>query len=255
MTQHGALSIVAYIATGQKQQVIALCKEIEDNDVETNPIIPFAKLTTVHFARFVVLDESTDAFGNPVGARLVFTTNYDEPYDNHLGELLKVAGKGLWQMFSLCQGFPAKATYSEDALLQYLKTVTTHTETFYVGVGHRSVLQIRKESELREEIENFLDQQQTHLRSLSKQQIRQKILDFVHNNPALAWAKTPAEKASFAWLLAHWAKFVLLIIGSHHSSTTYHSFCYCLAYHLFCFSKCGKQISRTKLTKITFVNW
>src|SRR4051794_24614819 len=99
MTKHGALSILARIKNGMKQELVALFEQIVAEDVETNSIIPFKKLGNIHFARFVVFNESTDAFGNHVDAHLIFTTNYDQPYQNHLDELLDVAGPGLWKIF------------------------------------------------------------------------------------------------------------------------------------------------------------
>lgn len=209
MTQHGAFSMVVTISPGMKQKVVDLCKEIEDNDVETNHIIPFKKITTLHFGRFVVLNENTDALGNPVAARLVFTTNYDLPFENHLGELIRFGGKGLWQMFSMCEGFPAKMPYSDDRLRQYMQSVMIPSETFYSGVGNRSVLQIKQENELREEIETFLDKQQASFKNQSKVFIREKIIAFVNSNPALGWAKIPVDQPSAGWKIAFYGKLVL----------------------------------------------
>src|ERR1700712_5622867 len=124
MTKHGALSIVANIKPGMKQQLIDLCKEIEAGGVETNPIIPFKKITSIHFARFVVFDESTDAYNTNVGARFVFTSNYDQPYEKHLEELITIAGPGFWKLFSYCEDFPENKTYSREALVQYLTSKT-----------------------------------------------------------------------------------------------------------------------------------
>jgi hypothetical protein len=212
MTKHGALSIVAPIRPGMKQQLFDKCREIEAAGVETNPVIPFGKITSIHFARFVVFDESTDAFGNRVDPLFVFTTNYDQPFDKHLDELIAIAGPGLWQLFSLCAGFPQNVQYSADALLAYLSSVMVHTETFYVGVGYRSVLQIRQENELREAIENFIDQQQPLLEGKGPLLIRQKIIEFVNTNPSLSWAKTPVEKPSASWEIGFYAKLIIPLI-------------------------------------------
>ncbi|MGI8638058.1 MAG: hypothetical protein ACR2KZ_21905, partial [Segetibacter sp.] len=182
-----------------KQQLIDLCKEIEAGGVETNSIIPFRKITTIHFARFVVFNEIADAYGKQVGARFVFTTNYDQPYKKHLQELIAIAGKGLWQLFSFCEDFPDSQQYNENALIQYLQLKTVENQVFYVGVGYRSVLQIRQENELRDEIENYIDQHQAALKNQGVLYTRKKIIEFVHSNPALAWAKKPVSKPSIFW--------------------------------------------------------
>jgi len=212
MTKHGALSIVADIQPGMKQQLIDLCKEIEAEGIETNSIIPFRKLTTIHFARFVIFNEIADAHGNEVGARFVFTTNYDEPYKKHLQELTTIAGKGLWKLFSFCQDFPNSQPYSDDALVQYLQSKTVENQVFYVGVGYRSVLQIRQENELRNEIENFIDQHQATLKNQGPLYIRKRIIEFVHNNPAFAWAKKPASKPSIFWKLGHDCRAIIVAV-------------------------------------------
>jgi hypothetical protein len=79
-------------------------------------------------------------------------------------------------------------------------------------VGYRSVLQIRQENELREEIENYLDQQHSTLQGKGAIFIREKVIDFVTNNPSLTWAKKPVEKPLIAWKIGFYGKLVLAII-------------------------------------------
>ena len=206
MTKHGALSIVANIKPGKKQQLNDLCKEMEAMGVENNSIVPFKKLTSIHFARFVIFDESEDAYGNIVEAKLSFTTNYDEPYDQHLDELISFAGPGLWQIFSNCEDFPVNESYNKQSLINYLQSKTVENAVFYVGIGYRSVLQIKQEDELREEIEDFLDRQSSSLKNIGAVITRQKVIDYVNSHPALQWAKTPVEKPSAAWKAGYYGK-------------------------------------------------
>src|SRR4051812_48100667 len=149
MSQHGALSVLAHIKPDMKQNVITLCEQIVAEDVETNSVIPFRKITSIHFARFVVFDESIDAYGNQVAPYLIFTTNYDLPYKTHLQELVTEAGDGLWKIFANCEDFPNTAVYDQAALQQYLTSKTVDNAVFYVGIGYRSVLQVRQENQLR----------------------------------------------------------------------------------------------------------
>jgi hypothetical protein len=210
MTRHGALSIITNIKPGMQQQVIDWCKEIEEYGVDNNPIIPFSKITSIHFARFVVLNETTNDFGEHEAARLVFTTNYDLPLDNHLRELVSIAGKGLWQLFAACEGFPDNA-YNEAKLIDYLKSVMIKTATFYVGVGNCSVQQIKEENNLREQIEFYLDKQKGELKNKDASFVRQKVIDFINSTPALSWATQPAAKPSLAWKISFYGKFVLFV--------------------------------------------
>ena len=144
MTLHGALSIVLNIKQGMKPQLIAKLKEI-DSDVNNNPVVLFKKIGSIHFARFVVCDVDADPRGIPIMDRLAFTTNYDLPMDNHINELVQYAGSGLWEVFSMCDGFE-KGSYDAGKLAAFLKKKNKKAETFYVGVGQRSVSQRRQEN-------------------------------------------------------------------------------------------------------------
>jgi len=65
----GALTLITRIKPGETQNLRNLLaqmvrgKDNPDVDVETNDIVPFAKLTTIHFARFVVVDQSLNESG------------------------------------------------------------------------------------------------------------------------------------------------------------------------------------------------
>ena len=212
MTRHGALSIITNIQPGLLQRMIDMLSEMEATGVSDNPVVPFGKIASIHFARFVVLPSHEDNTGQPMPARLAFTTNYDLPLENHLQELISVAGKGLWRIFSMCEGFSGDSSYNEALLAAYMKSVTVKTETFYVGVGNRSVLEIKQENELRKQIEAFFDRQRPANTNEEASVIRRKVIDFVNNNPALGWAKKPVEKGSLSWRMYFWGRLVLVIL-------------------------------------------
>src|SRR5450631_244045 len=190
MTQHGAYSIVLYISDGRQPQLASLLQEIVDNDVETNAIVPFKQITSIHFARFILLEKSIDVHGKEVGPRLVFTTNYDMPLNNHVQEVVRIAGPGLWRIFSMCPNF-SSGDYNADILERFLLSQNIPSETFYVGVGYRSVQQIHNENLLRKAINEFADSQQLNLQKGPALAARQRIIAFVRSRPDLKWAETP----------------------------------------------------------------
>ena len=61
------LTIVTRIKPGQTEALIELLNSI-GGDIQGNEFIPFNSLQKVHFARFVVLEESRDARGRPTPA-------------------------------------------------------------------------------------------------------------------------------------------------------------------------------------------
>ncbi|XZF14145.1 hypothetical protein ACTHGU_20395 [Chitinophagaceae bacterium MMS25-I14] len=211
MTQHGAFSIIANITSGMKAQLVALLQQIVDNDVETNSIIPFKKITSIHFARLLILDAGNDAYGNPLPDRLAFTTNYDNPTENHLHEMISVAGPGLWQIFSMTDNFP-KGAFSATTLYNYFLTHNKPAETFYKGIGYRSVQQVHNENQLRNLIEAFADNNAAALKKLPATEIRQKIIDHVFSNPEFAWAKQPDAGPAAAWNFTFYSKLTVVIL-------------------------------------------
>lgn len=211
MTQHGAYSIVVNIREGMQPPLTALLQQIVDDGVETNNIIPFKKLTTIHFARFVILDAIVDTKGKMIPARLTFTTNFDMPLQGHLQQLVALAGAGLWRIFSMCEGFPT-GSYNAAALEAYLLQHYKKAETFYVGVGNRSVQQIHNEHVLRNAINDFVDCKKQVFQNQSATDIRQQIISYVNTHPDLHWASQPEPPANTGWRLLFWGKFVLVIL-------------------------------------------
>lgn len=211
MTQHGAYSIIVYIRGGMQQQLDNILQQVVKDGVETNDIVPFKKITTIHFARFVILDQCNDVKGNLIPARLVFTTNYDMPLNSHLQQMISVAGGGLWRIFSLCEGFPG-GDYNAAALETFLQSRSSKAATFYVGVGYRGVQQIHDEQVLRDAINDFADRNSPSLKNLSATAARQQIIDFVHTTPGLEWAQTPSPSPTVAWKLSFYGKLFLAIL-------------------------------------------
>ena len=79
-----------------------------------NPLVPFGRFDTVHFARFVILNDATlgdlSAFGPEAAfpdtpTYLAFQGECDGPADALLAELADRAGDGLRRIFACCDGF------------------------------------------------------------------------------------------------------------------------------------------------------
>jgi hypothetical protein len=212
MTQHGALSIMLIIKNGMKPHLLQKLQAI-DNDVDNNSMITFKKMGSIHFARFVVCNAATDTQGVPIPDRLVFTTNYDLPLDSHIRELVQFGGQGLWELFSLCES-GVNGNYDSAILAEFLNKTNVKANTFYVGVGNRSVKQIHDENNLRKEIESYVNTQQAEFNQKSALFIRDNIVQYLRSKPALQQLVTPESKPSFAWELQHWGALALFIFVS-----------------------------------------
>jgi hypothetical protein len=143
-----------------------------------NPLVPFADLETLHFGRFVILDDQTlddvRLYGLPrqeYPLYLAFLCDFDGGKEEFLSVLIKAAGPGLRRVFSFC-GF----TDGSD-LLQWMRDHDVPIATSYVNWVGRTVKQVREEAALREAIGAYFRSQPGEGQSAA--QIRTKARAFV----------------------------------------------------------------------------
>jgi hypothetical protein len=189
MTLHGALSIIVTVKSGMEEELANLLQQIE-KDPGHNPLLPLAQIDSIHFARFVVCPARPDAKGRIIPSRLVFTTNYDQPLGDHLQKLTTITGPGLWKIFSCTDPSPG-GLFDPNTLAAFLDRHSIKANTFYVGVANRSVQQIRQDSQLREDIQQFLDHNGKGLETKNALDIREEIRQFLSADPAAAGTRKP----------------------------------------------------------------
>jgi len=209
-TDQSSLLVMVPIKAGHYAALQDLLKKVanpdDGYDFEVNCIIPFAKIRTLHFARILLHEASPTAHnplptyppppahgapqvkGPPIPPKMLFATDFDGPLDEHVDELLKVAGEGLDQVFGHCEGWPGSA--DRGAVHGYFLRHRIESNTFYTGTMHRSVDQIHREEELHQAIEDYLDREaQKPGFPTEPLRIREKIRDHVFAQPELAWAR------------------------------------------------------------------
>jgi hypothetical protein len=195
MVTHGALTVYAKIKPGMVEQLRSKLYEINTppNDIETNRIVPFKSITTIHFARFVILDEAKDLKGKTISPALVLSTNYDKPLNKHIEELVDIAGEGLEEIYCHCVGFERG-----DDLAAYINKNKMRCAAFYKGTPYRSVPRILREAQLREDIANYIDQQVKFDKSINAHTLRNKIIAYVNSEKRYAWVRNN-ENPTFLW--------------------------------------------------------
>jgi hypothetical protein len=181
---------VVIIGRVRARQVGPLRRLLErmGEDAAGNDVLPLARLRTAHFARFVLLAATTDLRGRPIPAQLLFMSDVDDPVDRHLDDLLSMA-EGVDRVFGHCEGYPARKAATPEGRRRWLLDHMVDTQAFYVNTVGRTVLQIKREAQLREEIEEFLDSRDWE--GSDPLEARAAIQDFVNTRPELAWARAP----------------------------------------------------------------
>lgn len=154
-------------------------------------LIPFDALPATHFARLMILDDGVPS--------LLLMLDCDAPAEQRLEEFVRVAGTGMDEVFSHCEGYPVQGELSSQDRIQYLRSRLTDVEVYYVHTVGRTLEQIKQEEQLRRAIEDFLDRAGTDFSRTDPTAIREAIRTFVNHEPALAWARTPPPPLEFSF--------------------------------------------------------
>lgn len=184
-------------------------------DVASNPLLPFERLSGTHFARFVVLP-GTDALDVPVPASLIFASSVDVSVEQHIRDVVTVAGDGLDRIFGCCEDYPPEGERDARTRIAYLRRHTIPTQAYYVNTIGRTVDQIHSEAFLRARIEDFLDAQERRpeWRTLTAVDVRSAIRSFVSDDPELRWALGPPPRPPLWWRLRERLRFIGLIAAA-----------------------------------------
>jgi hypothetical protein len=182
-----ALTIAAPVRPGEAGNLEALLATMGDG-VANGSVIDFGALSGVHYARLVLLEETTDLEGKPLPATLLLLSDLDVRPAQHLRELVDVAGEGVDRVFGHCAG------YWPQNRLAYLRRHVVKEQARYVNTVGRTVQQIRQEAQLREAIQQFLDADGRDWSQLDPGQVRAGVRAFVERDPELAWASRPAQR-------------------------------------------------------------
>src|SRR4051812_43625414 len=154
MTPQSNIMVVAPILEnreGDLRQLLDQMNTVPGVADPQNPLLPFGSFPTIHFARFVILNDLTredvrvyNATPLPATKQLAFLCDCDGSADVLRRELAMQAREGLRKIFSCCQSF-------EDGsdLFQWMTAHEHAPSTSYVNWVGRTVHQIREEQNLR----------------------------------------------------------------------------------------------------------
>ncbi len=210
------------------QSALTIIDEIKPDQVESlktalgtiaapgplHDAIAFSALGNVHFARLVVFDQDRDLDGNPLPPKLALLTNFDGDVDAHIGAIAGTCGGGLDAVFSACVHYPEQAAVSAARREQYLRRHRVKEKALYVNRQGRTVSQILREKQLRDEIQRHLDAHP--IASQSPAEVHRAIVSFVKDRSDLDWALEPEVGPSELWkrneLVHRWAGLALAVL-------------------------------------------
>src|SRR5919197_1460011 len=190
MSHQVAVTIVAEVQPGETRSLSELLAAMGDG-VANGSVVDLGALRDVHFARFVLLEETEDLRGEPLPASLIYMSDVDLPRDRHLADLVDTAGPGLDLLFGRCEGYPPEPR-TRDGRLAYLRAHVVKEQARYFNTTGRNVRQVRQEAELHDRIEEFLDRRLGGATDADPAAIRRGVQELVEQDDALRWARHPA---------------------------------------------------------------
>jgi hypothetical protein len=185
MTPQSTFMVLAPIKPERETELRQLLDSMNSAPGQVDPnnaLVPFAEVDTLHFARFIILDDKTTEDVRVYGLTprsyplyLAFLGDVDGDANAFLGKLIKRAGKGLGKIFSCCEGF-----ISDTDLLAWIKQHYAPAIAAYVNCRGRTVQQIREEAALYEAVESYIEKNGATLQNLAPRELYEKLRSFVN---------------------------------------------------------------------------
>jgi hypothetical protein len=144
---HSVFTIVADVEPARLPRLIPLLREIQAVD-GNHHLLPFKQLDTLHFASFVIFDESPPL--------LVFEHAVDGPIGKYLRVLIERCGDGIDAVYENCVGYERSLT--PEGKLRYLRKRVHRPQLYHIGSAYRSVDSIAKDADLRTRLERRVDE-------------------------------------------------------------------------------------------------
>lgn len=180
-------------------------------DLEQGVYQPFQDIDTIHYFRLVLLDaQPPNEKGVSYAAKFVLSTDYDGDEDAQLTALCATCADLIDKLYDNCEGYPQIGARTPDSRKAYLKQWRVKSAAFFAGAPGRTLLQIRKENELRNYIWNFI-----HAGNWGNQtaaQIHRTIKENVLARSEFQWAKEKAPMHSENWFGMALLGIILLVL-------------------------------------------
>jgi len=180
MTPQSSFMVLAPIVPAREEELRALLAAMNDSPGIVDPqnaLVPFGRFTTLHFARFVILDDLTTGdigvYGLPTREYplyLAFLGDVDGSETAFLRWLVGSAPDGLRKLFSCCKDFGP-----DTDLLDWIQQHRSPPRANYVNTRGRTVGQVHEEAGLRDALEAHITANAAVFQDLSPQAIHAEL--------------------------------------------------------------------------------
>lgn len=124
--------------------------------IQQNPSTSIAKIATIHFARWVIIDKDT---------RLLFTSNFDGSFETYIQDFVREMPQGLDRIWGNCVGYPGSIPI--EPFFDYINTHKYFNNTFYCAYPDVTVPDINNAMKWRDAGRKIVGPMQDYLTAVS----------------------------------------------------------------------------------------
>src|SRR5215471_519366 len=224
MTPQSSFMVLAAIDPRRDADLRRLLASMNDAPGQVNAgnaLVPFREFESLHFARLLIIDDTTQEdrriYGlpdQPYPSYLAFLGDVDGEGDAFLEEAATRASKGLRELFSCCEGFSA----STD-LVAWMKQRSTPSAAGYVNWRGRTVRSVRENAALHESLERYVDANAARLAELPPEATHAALQQYIQaERSAGRLTLSPENPTPVGWTIANLVHLIgvplLLLIAS-----------------------------------------
>jgi hypothetical protein len=116
--------------------------------LQIDPASPIKQIDTIHFARWVIIDNDT---------RMLFTSNFDGTLEGYLRDFCLKTPQGMDEIFGNCAGYPAGGCSDFAAFQKFVRDHQVPTDLFYAAYPESTVKAVKKALEIKALADQLLD--------------------------------------------------------------------------------------------------
>jgi hypothetical protein len=197
MSHQLGVTVMADVRSGLVPEARRVLRSFSTGHAFTGPLA-LGKISTVHFARLFLLEETTDLEGRALPGRLVFMSDIDAPLGGYLRDLVELGGDALDRIFECCEGYPTRPVTNDDRIA-FLREHMVDPAAMYVNTVGRTVEQVHRDNELRDAIEDYLDRPDVDVTRLRSAEAHSRIRTYVESEESLRWATRGHSGPTLRW--------------------------------------------------------
>src|SRR3954454_14613603 len=197
MIRQHPLTLVTPVKHDEYANIDSVLKHLRD-DVEKGIHQQFQDIDTIHYFRLVLMEPQANVGKDKKSypANFVLSTDYDGDEEEQLTSLATNCSQLLDNLYKYCEGYPDSPT--PPIRKAYLERWRVTPSAFFAGAPGRTLVQIRKENELRNYIWRFINSGDWRNKTCSE--IHKTIKENVFAKPEFQWAKEEVRLPAKSWL-------------------------------------------------------